>query len=125
KTPCVEYNLTYPDVRLVRDCIEGEPAIKREGTLYLKHPNSIDQTSPGQLSRYKAYIDGAEFDEIPGTTLSSMLGQMSEGNIELELPDRLAQLENDIDGDGMPLSGAVEILYSNLLQVKFHILLAE
>lgn len=125
KTPCAEYSLTYEDVQLVRDCIEGEPAIKRGRTKYLKHPNSIDQVSPQQTARYKAYIDGAEFDEIPGTTLSSMLGQMSDGKIEVELPDALAKLEQDIDGDGMPLSGAVEILYSNLLQVKFHILLAE
>lgn len=120
-----DYSLMAPNLKAVRDCIEGEPAIKRAQTVYLKHPNMIDQTSPQQIARYSAYLDGAEFDEYPATTLASMLGQMSEGEIECEVPDKLEQLKQDIDGDGMPLSGAVEIIYSNVLQVKFHILLAE
>ena len=123
--PCNDYLLMQDAIKTVRDCVEGEPAIKRGKTTYLKHPNMIDSTSPQQVARYAAYLDGAEFDEYPATTLASMLGQMSEGEIQVELPDRLAKLEQDIDGDGMPLSGAVEIIYSNVLQVKFHILLAE
>lgn len=120
-----DYLLMAPNLKTVRDCIEGEPAIKRSGRLYLKHPNMIDQSSNQQVARYGAYIDGAEFDEYPATTLASMLGQMSEGSIEFEAPDKLMQLEQDIDGDGMSLAGAAEVIYSNVLQVKFHILLAE
>lgn len=120
-----DYFLMRDNLKTVRDCIEGEPAIKRSGYLYLKHPNMIDQSSAQQVTRYSAYLDGAEFDEYPATTLASMLGQMSEGEIECELPDKLDQLQQDVDGDGMPLSGAVEIIYSNVLQVKFHILLAD
>ena len=120
-----DYSLMQPNIKAVRDCIEGEPAVKRERTLYLKHPNMIDQTSAQQKARYDAYIDGAEFDEYPATTLTSMLGQMSEGEIEVELPEKLEYLAEDIDGDGMSLGGAVEVIYSNVLQVKFHILLAE
>lgn len=120
-----DYARMKPNLKAVRDCIEGEPAIKRERTLYLKHPNMIDQTSPQQVARYDAFLDGAEFDEYPATTLASMLGQMTDGEIEQDLPERLEYLTNDIDGDGMPLSGAVENIYSNTLQVKFHILLAE
>lgn len=123
--PHKDYVLMQPNLKTVRDCIEGEPAIKRGGTLYLKHPNMIDQTSNQQLARYNAYIDGAEFDEYPATTLASMLGQMTDGEIEIDLPEKLQYLENDIDGDGMSLAGAVEVVYSNALQVKFHILLAE
>lgn len=120
-----DYDRMKPNLKAVRDCIEGEPAIKRERTLYLKHPNMIDKTSPQQVARYDAFLDGAEFDEYPATTLASMLGQMTEGEIEQDMPERLQYLVNDIDGDGMPLSGAVENIYSNTLQVKFHILVAE
>lgn len=120
-----DYALMKDEIKLVRDCIEGSPAIKRATTTYLKHPNMIDQTSPQQKARYSAYIDGAEFDEYPATTLTSMLGQMAEGEIEFETPEMLEYLRQDIDGDGMPLGGAAETIYSNLLQVKFHILLAE
>ena len=120
-----DYALTKDDVRLVRDCIEGQAAVKRETTLYLKHPNMVDQQSTQQQRRYQAYIDGAEFDEYPSTTLSSMLGQMTTGEIEAELPDALMPMLEDMDGDGMGIDGAVEVIYSNLLQAKFHILLAE
>lgn len=120
-----DYTLMKQEIKAVRDCIEGSPAVKRERTVYLKHPNMIDQTSPQQLARYDAFLDGAEFDEYPATTLTSMLGQMTEGEIECELPERLEYLKNDIDGDGMPLAGAVEDIYSNDLQVKFHILVAD
>jgi len=120
-----DYTLMRPEIKAVRDCIEGSPAVKRERTVYLKHPNMIDQTSPQQIARYDAFLDGAEFDEYPATTLTSMLGQMTEGEIEIDLPERLQYLLNDIDGDGMPLAGAVEDIFSNTLQVKFHILLAE
>jgi len=120
-----DYTLMRSEIKAVRDCIEGSPAVKRERTVYLKHPNMIDQTSPQQIARYDAFLDGAEFDEYPATTLTSMLGQMTEGEIEIDLPERLQYLLNDIDGDGMPLAGAVEDIFSNTLQVKFHILLAE
>jgi len=120
-----DYTLMRPNIKAVRDCIEGEPAIKRGRMTYLKHPNMIDQTSPQQLARYDAFLDGAEFDEYPATTLTSMIGQMLEGEIEAELPEALKYLVDDIDGDGMPLSGATENIYSNNLQVKYHILVAD
>lgn len=120
-----DYERMKPNLKAVRDCIEGEPAVKRERTLYLKHPNMIDQTSPQQVARYDAFLDGAEFDEYPATTLASMLGQMTDGEIEHDLPERLQYLVNDMDGDGMSLAGAVENIYSNDLQVKFHIVVAD
>lgn len=120
-----DYTLMKDEIKAVRDCIEGSPAIKRATTTYLKHPNMIDQTSAQQKARYAAYLDGAEFDEYPATTLTSMLGQMAEGEIEFNPPAKLEYLRQDMDGDGMPLGGAVETIYSNLLQAKFHILVAE
>jgi len=120
-----DYTLMRANIKAVRDCVEGEPAIKRGRMTYLKHPNMIDQESPQQLARYDAFLDGAEFDEYPATTLTSMIGQMLEGEIEAELPEALKYLVDDIDGDGMPLSGATENIYSNNLQVKFHILVAD
>lgn len=118
-------SLMLPYVEQVRDCIEGEPKIKSERMKYLKHPNMIDQTSPQQLARYEAYIDGAEFDEFPAATESQMLGDMTRGEFVFELPGKLAELEQDSDGDGMPLDGAVEFVYRNLLEVKWHVLVAE
>jgi hypothetical protein len=120
-----QYGRTLPDVEMVRDCIEGEPKIKHETTKYLTHPDMIDKTSPQAIARYAAYIQGAEFDEYPSDTERSILGAMTTGQPTIDLPDKLAYLEENADGDGMPLAGLQEILYKNLLEVKYHILVAE
>lgn len=116
----------YKDyLRLVRDCVEGEPAIKNAQTDYLKHPNMLDQSSPQQQRRYQAYIHGAEFHETPSETEAAMLGQMTEGEISYDFPDVLEYLVEDSDGDGIPLSGAVENTFKNVIEAGYHVLLAE
>ena len=120
-----QYDRTLPDVEMVRDCIEGESKIKYETTKYLTHPDMIDSASEQAKARYKAYIRGAEFDEYPSDTERSMLGAMTKGIANIDLPEKLAYLEENADGDGMPLTGLQELCYKNLLEVKFHILVAE
>lgn len=120
-----QYDRTLPDVKMVRDCVQGEFEIKRQGTKYLKHPDMIDQASEQARRRYAAYKDGAEFDDYPADTLRSMLGAMTKGKSTIDLPDKIAHLEENADGDGMPLIGLREVCYKNLLEVKFHILVAE
>lgn len=124
-TPNKQYSLWAQSVKAVRDTIEGETKIKSEGLLYLRHPDMIDQTSKQAQNRYSAYILGAEFDEYASRTERSMLGRMTSGSHEIELPDGITYLEQNSDGDGLPLSSMVELIYKNLLEVKFHILLAE
>lgn len=120
-----QYTRAKPWLKMVRDSIEGEPTIKRHRTIYLKHPNAVDQDSPQQRARYEAYLDGAEFKGFPAETEKSMLGRMLDGSPSIDLPEGIAHIENNSDGDGMPLSGAVEVAYRNLLEAKFYILLAE
>lgn len=120
-----QYDRTEDDVKLVRDCIEGEARIKYESYRYLTHPDMIDKSSAQALARYSTYIQGAEFDEYPSDTERSMLGAMTNGKATIDLPDALGYLEENADGDGMPLTGLQEILYKNLLEVKYHILVAE
>lgn len=124
-TENTQYSNAKPYLKLVRDAVEGEPAIKRETTVYLKHPNAIDKTSPAQKLRYECYIDGAEFDGFPAETESGMLGQMLSGDIDYEFPDKIDYLFQDSDGDGIGIEGAAELIYRNLLEAKYHFLLAE
>lgn len=120
-----DYDLMQPTVKLVRDCVEGEPRVKYERFKYLKHPNMLDTTSLAERRRYEAYIQGAEFDGFPGETEGAMLGKMTEGEMVFDLPDRIDYLIDNADGDGLSLAGLTEILYKNLLEVKYHVLLAE
>ena len=98
--------------------MQGEAKIKRRATRYLKHPDMIDSTSDQATRRYAAYIDGAEFDDYPADTLRSMLGAMTKGQSTIELPEKLAYLEQNVDGDGMPLEGLRDICYKNLQEVQ-------
>lgn len=123
--PNEQYRRSEPSIKLVRDCIEGGPKVKQEGTIYLKHPNAFDHTSASQVARYGRYLDDAEFDGFPAETERSMLGQMMEGEITHEFPESIEYLWNNSDGDGMPLSGAIEVTYKNILECSFYILLAE
>lgn len=123
--PNQQYSDSVKPLKSVRDCIEGEPTIKRLTTEYLKHPSSVDISSDQALQRYSKYIEGAEFDGFPGTTESSMLGKMKAGDADIEFPPGVDYLESNSDGDGVPMTGLIEILYKNLLEAKFHVLLAE
>lgn len=121
----LQYESTIDACKLVRDAIEGETKIKSERTLYLKHPNMLDDSSPNEQRRYEAYLHNAEYDGYPANTEGSMIGKMTEGQTVYDLPEQISYLENNADGDGMSLDGIVEILYKNILEVKFHVLVAE
>lgn len=120
-----QYELWKDALQAVRDSVKGEAVIKYEGLKYLKHPDMIDQTSTQAQRRYDAYLHSAEFDEFPSSTERTMIGRMTSGEHEIELPAKIDYLSNDADGDGLSLSAVAELLYRNLLEAKFHILLAE
>ena len=109
----------------IRDCVSGSMLIKAKRGLYLPHPSMIDTTSKEQIARYDAYLAGAEFDDIPAQTLRTLIGQVGAADAEIEMPAELAYLAEDADGDGMSLSGLMELSAANALQVKWHVLVAE
>lgn len=121
----VDYAETLPDVELVRRAVEGQAAIKREGTTYLPHPNMVDQTSRAQVARYNAYRGRAEFDSSCGQTKTELIGAFTRVAHEIDLPDAVAYIESDSDGDWLSLSDSINVTFANCLEAKFHILLAE
>ncbi|HAD31533.1 MAG: hypothetical protein CL578_22430 [Alteromonadaceae bacterium] len=120
-----DYTVGINELTKVRDCLEGSPEIKRKGYRYLPHPSQIDTESNEQKLRYKEYIAGAEFEPYPEQTRRTLLGKMRIGNTTVELPDRISYLEQNVDGDGMSLKGAVEFAASNVLSMKWHVLVAD
>jgi hypothetical protein len=120
-----EYHLTIDELIKVTDCLEGSPEVKRKTYTYLPHPSQIDTKSEEQKLRYQEYIAGAEFDPYPEQTRRTLLGKMRLGNTTVELPDRLTYLEQNADGDGMALRAGIEHAASNVLAMKWHILVAD
>lgn len=120
-----EYALMLPELKKIRDCVEGSPAIKRETYLYLPHPSQIDQKSQEQQIRYAEYLGGAEFDSDADDLRRSLLGKMRISSTAIELPSGVQYLEQNADGDGMPLAAAIEYATNNVLQTKWHLLVID
>lgn len=120
-----DYTAMISELKAVRDSVLGAWAVKRESYTYLPHPSDIDRTSGAALLRYDSYLRYAEFDEIPQQTLKSWLGRMQFSAADIELPQRLDYLIQNADNDGMSLRGMIEQAASNVMQVGWHLLIAD
>lgn len=120
-----DYNLTQQDLKLIRDFIEGEAAVKRETTTYLPHPSQIDTKSEEQKIRYREYLGGAEVDGAPDRLLRRLVGKMHIGDAEIVLPEGISYLLDDCDGDGAPLAASMESAIKHVLQTKWHVLVSD
>jgi hypothetical protein len=126
-----EVNVLLPLYFLIRDVIEGEPAIKgmipsggrgaefgngggitgldssanlilSRALKYLPQPNADDK-SPANLERYRAYVMRAVFYNVTARTLGGMTGQVFLRDPVMELPKELDSLKNDSNGTGLSL----------------------
>ena len=127
-----DYDCTIDAVYLVRDTIEGSNAIKNglRSSVYLPNPTDKDilnsQDKSDSECRYSAYKSRAEFDGFPARTESGYMGALKATPPEfVTIPPELDYLITDSDGDGLTLSESIEITQANLLEVKFHGLLAD
>lgn len=105
---------------LIRDAIEGAPAIKGEygsrallytggmtrGTSqarkYLPQPNPTDK-SPENTERYKAYVQRAVYYNFSKRTLDGLVGQIFLRPPVVKKPSELNVLDNNADGRGLEL----------------------
>lgn len=127
-----DYDITIDAVHLVRDAIEGSNAVKNGSRSLIYLP---DPTSPTILksqdhleadSRYRAYKTRAEFDGFPARTESGYMGALKSIAPDFAvIPAEVEYLITDSDGDGLTLEESIEITQANLLEVKFHGLLAD
>jgi hypothetical protein len=120
-----DYTLMQFELEKVRDAVSGAFFVKRKGLRYLAHPSDMDQTSEPALKRYQSYLQNAEFDDVPKFTMRSMLGRMSLAQSTVVLPTGLEYLKENVDNDGLSLLGQAENVAANILQVEWHLLLAE
>jgi hypothetical protein len=123
KTP--RESALLPFIKAVRDGCGDGVAVKQARYLYLPHPSQLNPESPQQQERYTTYITNAEWHAFPQNTLATMLGRMRFDDATIELPEKIDYLNDDFDGDGLTLKTALKQCASNVLQVKWHVLLAD
>jgi len=129
-TTSIINNQDYTDmqgaIKALRAAVLGSHFVKAMGYELLPHPSSVDKTSEEAIQRYYEYLCGAEFDEIAGQTLKSWLGRMKFNETDFtEFPDRINYLIENSDNDGTSLTGLIEQTASNVMQVGWHVLVAE
>jgi hypothetical protein len=87
-----EYNDFVPIWKRTNDCAEGEPKIKDGTTTYLPAEFSSDD------ERYALYLQRAYFLGATKQALAAIIGMVMRKPADIELPSRLEELSENIDG---------------------------
>lgn len=89
---------------LCGDAAAGEGKIKARGEALLPMPSGFRSQGDGGKAAYSAYKQRAQFPEIMAPSVASLAGIAHGTEIQVDLPDGLAYLFEDADGEGLPLS---------------------
>lgn len=124
----------------IRDCIEGETAVKgpfHPGHIpsdnmggvafnsatavsfgnvrsYLPMPNPED-ISEENIARYRAYVGRAQFYPVTSRTIDGLSGQIFTRVPEVVIPTPMKVMENDVDGTGLSINQFAEKVVSKVL----------
>ena len=85
---------------LIRDCLDGEQAIKERKSIYLPVPDA-ETGGKTEDARYTSYITRAVFYGVTGRTLEGLVGQVFGRESLIELTGELEGLVDDAEGDGV------------------------
>lgn len=121
-----EYEKLAPDWQMMSDALEGERAIKDQGTLYLpktsgmieaealaaKGDTAVSVSEMREL--YASYLDQAEYPLWVKDSLRTMMGMVSRLEPEIALPG-LEVLESDATSDGFSAKQLFMRICSDLL----------
>lgn len=122
-----QYAATRGPVKRMRDSVAGEDVVKAARFEYLPHPchDPAERGHEEQAHRYDAMVTYAEYENVPGNTLDTLVGAMFRVPPQIDLDGMDDQIETDSDGNGMSLSESLELTASECLQMRYHGLLAE
>jgi hypothetical protein len=105
--PNVEYILpavtkAKPVWTMIRDCVDGQSAIKAKGTEYLPMPNPAD-LSIENTKRYDAYKSRGLFANLTARTLNGLVGTAFAKEPVVTLPAAVEMLFDNIDGGAVSM----------------------
>lgn len=122
-----QYIVTAPAVKRMRDSVAGEDVVKSRTTAYLPNPctDPDKQQEPAEKIRYENFIAYAEYENIPGNTLDTLVGAMFRVAPTIEVDSIDPELLNNADGNGIGLDDSLELTAAECLQMRYHGLLVE
>ncbi|MGL6007890.1 MAG: DUF4055 domain-containing protein, partial [Culicoidibacterales bacterium] len=96
-----DLSLMLPKYSLIQDALEGELAIKNKTSKYLPVPSFCGSIED---ERYKSYLKRAVYYNVTLPTRDALVGQIFLRAPLIKLPERLKNLENNINGEGLTLA---------------------
>lgn len=111
--------------QLMRDCMDGEGAIKGRDVEYLPMPSGFTTQSDGGREMYDAYKGRAQFPEFLAPSVGAMIGIIHGQDPEIEMPDAMMYLWEDADGNGLPLEAFARRITRELLVIGSYAVLTD
>ena len=91
----------------IRDCLDGEEAVKGKGELYLPRPSG-DFNTRADDRRYQAYKERASFLGATALTQRTVVGKLTAKPPTTELPVQMEGMLEDVNGEGLAFSQLLE-----------------
>lgn len=111
-----EVEAATPLWRLIRDCLDGQQAVKKRGTMYVPKPNAADNSIENNL-RYDAYLARGNFMNFTQRTLQGMVGAVFGKDAVAVLPDALMPLYDNVDGSAVTMDQQAKKVLSDVIAV--------
>ena len=111
--------------QLMRDCMDGESAVKSRGTLYLPMPSGFKSQPDSGVAMYDAYKTRADVPALLAPSIGAMIGIIHGREIPIEMPDAMNYLWEDADGNGLPLEAFHRRITRELLVIGGYAVLAD
>jgi hypothetical protein len=103
---------------LIRDCLDGEDAVKDQGQLYVPKPDGMS------AQNYTHYLDRACFYGAPEMTLRALVGLALRKDPVVNLPPRLEPMRLNATYENAPMQVLVEDMVRGVATMgRFGILL--
>lgn len=111
--------------QLMRDCMDGEGAVKGRRAEYLTMPSGFAAQDDGGVAAYNAYLSRAQFPEFLAPSVSAMIGIIHGKEWEVEIPPAMEYLWEDADGDGLPLEAMMRRITREMLVIGGYAVLTD
>ncbi|EAP83962.1 DUF4055 domain-containing protein [Sulfitobacter sp. EE-36] len=100
------YHRSYHDRRIeydkIRDVIEGEDRLKKQGEIYLPRPEGMTQ------SQFTRYLTGGSFYAVAERTLRGLVGAATRNAPVIELPTRLEPMRDTATFEGNSITTLID-----------------
>lgn len=114
-----QYNLRRQQFTKLRDCFEGQDAIRDRGTEYLPRLSGMETGTEGD-SQYASYKNRTTYYSVLERTLRALLGIVFRVPPALELPEKLEPYKNAITSEADSLHESVRNTVLETLHMGRH-----